>query len=141
MAKQKQSRPILVWVIAILFSLMAISQIITHSLLLFLSPSLQAPQVQATIASWSFLDRISPYVLAIVLLVSMIQLFRLQKTSINWLGAYIGLIVLLSIQQAFTTTWLDNYGLTGVLSALGGIIIFVIALGYMLWLKRKAVLT
>ncbi len=141
MAKEKKSRPILVWVISIIFSLMAISQIITQSLLLFLSPALQSPEVQSILESWSLLDRISPYVLDLVLLVSMVQFFRLQKSSINWLGGYIGLAVLLSIQQALTTAWLDNYGLMGLLSALGGIVIFVIALGYMLWLKKRDVLT
>jgi len=141
MARKTQSRPILVWVISIIFSLMALSQIISQSLLLFLNPSLQLPEVQSTIESWSVLDRLSPYVVAILLLVSMVQLFRLQRNSINWLAIYIGLVFLLSIQQAITTKWLDNFGVTGLISAFGGIVIFLIVLGYMLWLRKREVLT
>ena len=141
MAKKTQSRPILVWVISIIFSLMALSQIISQSLLLFLSPTLQLPDVQSTIESWSVLDRVSPYVVAILLLVSTVQLFRLQRNSINWLAIYIGLVFLLSIQQALTTKWLDNFGLKGLISAFGGILLFLIVLGYMLWLRKREVLT
>jgi hypothetical protein len=140
MTKIKPSRPLLVWIISIIFSFMAISQIVTQSLLLFLSPSVQLPEVQATIESWSILDRIAPYILAIILLISMLQFFRLQRNSTNWLGAYIGLAFLLSVQQASTTKWLDSYGLKGLIGAFGGIVIFMIALGYILWLRKKEVL-
>ncbi len=140
MAKKTQSRPILVWVISIIFGLMALSQIISQSLLLFLSPSFQLPEVQSIIESWSVLDRVSPYIVAMILLVSMVQLFRLQRNSVNWLGVYIGLIFLLSIQQAVTTKWIDNFGLKGLISAFGGIVIFLIVLGYMLWLRKREVL-
>jgi len=141
MVKKTQSRPILVWVISIIFSLMALSQIISQSLLLFLSPSLQLPEVQSMVESWSVLDRVSPYVVAILLLVSMVQLFRLQRNSVNWLAIYIGLVFLLSIQQAITTKWIDNFGVKGLISAFGGIVLFLIALGYMLWLRKREVLT
>ena len=119
---------------------MAISQIITQSFLLLLNPSVQPPKVRATIESWSILDRFSPFILAIILLVSMFQLFRLQGNSTNWLGVYIGLAFLLSVQQAITTKWFDNYGPKSLPSAFGGILIFIVALGYMLWLRKKEVL-
>ncbi len=141
MAKKMQSRPILVWVISIVFSLGALSQIISQSLLLFLSPTLQLPEVQSTIESWSILDRVSPYIVAILLLVSMVQLFRLQRNSVNWLGIYIGLVFLLSIQQAVTTEWIDNFGVKGLVSAFGGIVICLVVFGYMLWLRKREVLT
>ena len=137
---EKTLRPLLVWVISILFSLMAISQLFSHTLLLLLPPSIHLPEVQATIASWSILDRLSPYILDIILLISMILLFRLKKNSTTWFSIYLGLLFLATIQQALTTSWLENFGAIGIISSLGGLAFFSVALGYMFWLKKRNIL-
>ncbi len=119
---------------------MAVSQIFVQTLLLSLDPSTQLPEVRNTIESWSIVDRVLPYVMAALLLISTFLFFRLQKSSTNWFGIYTALQLVLLLRQAITTNWLVNYGLRGAILGFGGLAVFVIALGYMLWLRKEEVL-
>ena len=71
------SRPKLVWVISIVVGLMAASQMVILSSLFVLGPS--SPGLRNMIASVSAFDWLTLYVLAGILLTSMVFLFRLRQ--------------------------------------------------------------
>jgi hypothetical protein len=125
------SRPKLVWVISVMVGLMAVSQLVILSSLLVLGPS--SPGLRNVAASVSAFDWLTLYVLAAILLTSMVLLFRLRRRAVSWFGAYIGLSSWVAWGYALspeTPPYFDELvSLAGLLVALG---IF----GY-LWRLRK----
>jgi hypothetical protein len=118
----------------------AISQISSQLLMLRFGSSLPDSRVQTTLASWSLIDQYSPFLLAGLLMVSMILFFTLRTSALIWFSIYLGLVFLFSVQQALTTAWLEVYGLQGILSSLGGLVFLSIVLGYMIHLNKREVL-
>lgn len=76
---RKQKRPPLVTFIAIIFILNAISGISSTTILL--SPSITAsnPEVFAAVETWSALEKVSPYILNLLLITSMVLFFFLKE--------------------------------------------------------------
>ena len=72
------SRPKLVWVISVVLGLMAASQFMILSFAL----SSSSPELRNIIASVSAFDWMMLYVLATILLVSMVYLFRLRRRAV-----------------------------------------------------------
>ena len=140
MENEQKKRPVPVTLLSILVSLMALSQICSQTVILIYGSSIAEPKLQSIVDSWSLIDYISPFVLAGLLISSMYLFFLLRKSAIIWYSIYLGLVLLATIQQALTTTWLENYGTLGVLSSAGGFLLFLLLLGYMLWLKKREVL-
>ena len=136
MTIENQSRPILVWAISILLGIGAFSQFFLHTLLLLMDPAMQTPEVQATIASWSVIDWVSPYILSALLMISVVLFFRLRVSSIWWFSGYLALVFFGTVQQAVSTKWLENFGAQGAMSALVQLGLMFGVLGYIIWLKR-----
>lgn len=139
MTNNTTKRPFWVWAISILLGLSAISQFLSHTLILSFS-ELGNPQVKSVVDSWGAIDLFSPYVLSISLLISMIQLFRLKESSYKIFTFYFVLVFSMTIYQGIAASWLTEFQLQGVLSALGGILIMLIVFFYIRRLKLNNVL-
>ena len=96
---REQKRPLLVTFIAVIFILNAISGI--SSITILLSPPITAsnPEVFAAVETWSALERISPYILNVLLITSMVLLFFLKKSSLPLFAIYLGLELIIAVQR------------------------------------------
>jgi len=130
------SRPKLVWVISIAVGLLAASQIAILSSLFVLGPS--NPSLRNVIASVSAFDWLTLYVLAGILLTSMVSLFRLRSRAISWFAVYIGLGSWAALGYALSP---ENPPYFDELVSLGGLVVALGILGYMLRLRKRHVLT
>ena len=128
------SRPKLVWVISVVLGLMAASQFVILSFAL----SSSSPELRNIIASVSAFDWMMLYVLATILLVSMVYLFRLRRRAVAWFAAYIGLSSWMAFGYALAP---NNPPYFDELVSLCGLIVALAVLGYMLQLRKRKVLT
>jgi hypothetical protein len=130
------SRPKLVWVISIVVGLMAASQLLILSSLFALGPS--SPGLRNMIASVSAFDWLTLYVLAGILLTSMVFLFRLRSRAVSWFAVYIGLGSWAALGYAVAPM---NPPYFDELISLGGLLVALGIFGYMLRLRKRHVLT
>jgi len=137
----RKTRPLLVWIVSILLLLMALSQVTSHTLILLLDPSIQSPQVRAVAGSWSAFDRLAPYLLAGLLIVSTLLLFLMRRRAIAWYSAYLVFVLFTTLQQAATTSWLEVFNSRALLAGLVQLGLFALVLGYMIWLGRRGELS
>ena len=128
------ARPKLVWVISVIVGLMAASQVVILSFALSSSHT----GVRNMIASVSPFDWLTLYVLAAVLLTSMVLLFRLRSRAVSWFAVYIGLSSWVAWGYALSP---GNPPYFDELVSLGGLIVALGVLGYMLRLRKRKVLT
>ncbi len=128
------SRPKLVWVISIVAGLMAVSQLVISSFALSSSNT----GVRNMIASVSMFEWLTLYVLAAILLTSMVFLFRLRRRAVSWFAVYVGLSSWVVWGYALAP---ENPPYFDELVSLGGLIVALGVLGYMLRLRQRKVLT
>jgi hypothetical protein len=128
--RREVARPPLVWVISIVVGLAAATQIALLTSL-FVADSSGAT-VRALRASLPTSDWLTLYVLAFVLLASMVWFFRMRKRAVSWFGAYIGFGSLAA------------FGWSGApqphfdeLVALGGLLVALAIYVYMLRLRKR----
>lgn len=127
-------RPKLVSVISIIVGSMAVSQLAILSFALRSSDA----GLRNSMASVSAFEWLTLYVLAAILLTSMVFLFRLRRRAVSWFAVYIGL-----------SSWVVwGYALAAVnppffdeLVSLAGMIVALSVLGYMFKLRKRNVLT
>ena len=127
------ARPKLVWVISVVVGLMAASQFVILSLALTSSDT----DVRNMIASVSAFDWLTLYVLATILLTSMVFLFRLRSRAVSWFAVYIGLASWAAWGYAVAPR---NPPYFDELVSLGGLIVALAVFGYMLRLRNRKVL-
>lgn len=127
------ARPKLVWVISGIVGLMAASQLVILSLVLTSSNT----AIRNTIASVSAFEWLTLYVLATILLVSMVFLFRLRRRAISWFVVYVGLSSWVAWGYAIAP---GNPPFFDELVSLGGLIVALGILGYMFQLRRREIL-
>jgi len=127
------ARPRPVWVISVVVGLMAASQLVILSFALSSSNA----AIRNTIATVSAFEWLTLYVLATILLVSMVLLFRLRRRAISWFAAYIGLSSWVAWGYAIAP---GNPPFFDELVSLGGLIVALGVLGYMFRLRRREVL-
>ena len=130
------SRPKLVWVISTVVGLMAISQLVILSSLFVFGSSSQS--LRTLIASASRFDWLTLFVLAGILLTSMVFLFRLRRRAVPWFGVYIGLGSWVALGYAIAPM---NPPYFDELVSLGGLLVALGIFGYMLRLRKRRVLT
>ena len=134
------TRPIWVWIISIFLGCAAISQFTMHTVLLTSPADMQDDRVQSIVNSWTFLDYMAPYILSSILLVAMIQLFRLKSIAYPLFSCYLGFVIFMTIYQAIMTSWLVEFQIQGALSALGGLALMIIVFFYIRNLKTTNIL-
>ena len=127
------ARPKLVWVISGVVGLMAASQLVILSLVLTSSNT----AIRNSIASVSAFEWLTLYVLATILLVSMVFLFRLRRRAISWFAVYVGLSSWVAWGYAVAP---GNPPFFDELVSLGGLIVALGVLGYMFQLRRREIL-
>jgi hypothetical protein len=127
-----QHRPKGVWLISSILGGMAALQMLILSSLLVLEPS--SPAVRDVIAALSVPDLIGLYSLAVILLTAMVYFFRLRKRAVPWFAAYIGLGSWAALAYSIT---LRNVPHFNELVSLGGLLIALAVLTYMLRLRRQ----
>ena len=127
-------RPKLVSVISIIVGSMAASQLVILSFAL----SSSNPGLRNSIASVSAFEWLTLYVLAAILLTSMVFLFRLRRRAVSWFAVYIGLSSWVVWGYALAP---GNPPFFDELVSLAGMIIALSVLGYMLKLRKRNVLT
>ena len=127
-------RPKLIWVISVIVGLMAASQVVILSFALSSSNT----GVRNMIASVSPFDWLTLYVLAAILLTSMVLLFRLRSRAVSWFAVYTGLSSWVAWGYAIAP---GNPPFFDELVSLGGLIVALGVLGYMLRLRKRKVLT
>lgn len=110
-------RPILVWIIAIFCIVGGLSQLLTHTAMINGVVPLDE-RAQAVVASWSLLDRITPYILSILLLSAAVALFWMKRIAFHLYIAYLAAVTLASIQQAITTDWVEVFGAAALIAVL-----------------------
>jgi hypothetical protein len=93
--------------------------------------------VRNTIAAVSTFEWLTLYALATILLVSMVFLFRLKRRAISWFAVYIGLSTWVSWGYAIAPV---NPPFFDELVSLGGLIVALVVLGYMLRLRKREIL-
>ena len=133
MEPTEMARPKLVWVLSGIVGLMAASQLVILSLALTSSNT----AIRNTIASVSAFEWLTLYVLATILLVSMVFLFRLRRRAISWFVAYVGLSSWVTWGYAIAPR---NPPFFDELVSLGGLIVALGVLGYMFRLRRREIL-
>jgi hypothetical protein len=126
------ARPKLVWVISLIVGLMAASQLVILSFALASS----TPGNIAT--SLGTFDWLMLYVLAAILLVSMVYLFRLRRHAILWFAVYVGLGSWAAWGLALAPA---NPPYFDELVSLGGLLVALGVLAYMLRLRKRKILT
>lgn len=126
-------RPILVWMISILCILGGLSQLLSHTVIIggFVPTD---ERIQAVVASWTFLDKITPFVLSILLLLAAISLMAMKRIAFELYVAYLVLVTLVTIQQAITTDWIEQFG-NAAWSSIAGIAIFSLIAWYVYYLR------
>lgn len=127
------ARPKLVWLISGIVGLMAASQLVILSLALTSSNA----AIRTPIATVSAFEWLTLYVLATILLVSMVFLFRLRRRAISWFAVYIGLSSWVAWGYAIAP---GNPPFFDELVSLGGLIVALGVLGYMFRLRRREIL-
>jgi len=130
----KIARPKLVWVISVIVGLMAASQLVILSLALSSSDA----GVRNMAASLGPFDWLMLYVLAAILLVSMVFLFRLRRRAVSWFAVYIGLASWAAWGLALAPV---NPPYFDELVSLGGLLVALGVLAYMLRLRKREILT
>jgi hypothetical protein len=128
------ARPKLVWLISGIVGLTAASQLVILSFALSSSNT----GVRSMTASVSAFDWLTLYVLAAILLTSMVFLFRLRSRAVSWFAVYVGLSSWAVWGYALTP---ENPPYFDELVLLGGLIVALDILGYMLRLRARHVLT
>jgi hypothetical protein len=93
--------------------------------------------VRNTIAAVSAFEWLTLYVLATVLLVSMVFLFRLRRRAVPWFAAYVGLSSWVAWGYAIAP---ENPPFFDEVVSLGGLIVALGVLGYMLRLRKREIL-
>lgn len=68
--------------------------------------------------------------------ITAVSVLRMRKSAILWLSMYLGLVVLAVLQQAPTTAWLEQYGQTGLLSRVVGVLVFALVPVYLMRLQE-----
>lgn len=129
------SRPKLVWVISIVVGSMAAAQIVILSSLFVLGSS--SPGPRNIIGSVSTFDWLTLFVLAGMLLTSMVFLFRLRSRAISWFAVYIGLCGWVALAYAIAP---ENPPFFDELVSLAGLLVALGIFGYMLRLRKRRVL-
>ena len=127
------ARPTLVWVISVILGLMAASQLVILSFVLSSSNT----AIKDTIAAVSFFDWLTLYVLATILLTSMVFLFRMRRRAVSWFAVYVGLSSWVAWGYALAP---ENPPFFDELVSLGGLVVALGVLGYMLRLRKRAIL-
>jgi hypothetical protein len=125
----------MVWVVSIVLGLMAVSQIVILSSLFVLESS--SPAVRHALASSPPFDWLTLYVLAGILLTSMVFLFRLRRRAVSWFAVYIGLASWVALGYAIAP---DKPPYFDELPSLGGMLVALIILSYMRRLRQLNVL-
>ena len=128
------ARPKLVWVISVVVGLVAASQIGILSLALTSSDA----GIRNIATSVSPFDWLMLYVLATILLTSMVLLFRLRRRAIVWFAVYIGVSSWMAWGYALAA---DNPPFFDEIVSLGGLTVALALLAYMLRLRKRNVLT
>jgi len=137
---ENKKRPFPLTLIAIYVIFQALPKI--TGTLIILSPSLKEtnPELYAQIQSLSPFLNYSPIVLGILLIISMILLFLLKKSSLIVYAIYFVLDLITGISKALSPNWIDMFGTKGLISLFVSIAISAIVFGYMLWLGKKEIL-
>ncbi len=137
---ENKKRPFPLTLIAIYVIFQALPKI--TGTLIILSPSLKEtnPELYAQIQSLSPFLNYSPIVLGILLIISMILLFLLKKSSLIVYAIYFVLDLITSISKTLSPNWIDMFGTKGLTSLFVSIAISAIVFGYMIWLGKKEIL-
>jgi hypothetical protein len=128
------STPKLVRVFAAIIALLAVSQMVILSSVL----SSSSPALRSMVESVPTFEWLTLYVLAAILLTSMVSLFRLRSRAVSWFAAYIGLGSWVVWGYA---TAPENPPYFDELVSLGGLIVALGVFAYMLRLRKRKVLT
>ena len=134
MEPMRIARPKLVWVISVIVGLMAASQLTILSFALTSSN----PGVRNVATSLGTFDWLMLYVLAAILLASMVLLFRLRRRAVSWFAVYIGLASWAAWGLALAPV---NPPYFDELVSLGGLLVALGVLAYMLRLRKRKILT
>jgi hypothetical protein len=124
----------LVRVLAATIGLLAVSQIVILSSVL----SSSNPVLRSMVESVSASEWLTLYVLATILLTSMVFLFRLRSRAVSWFAVYIGLGSWVAWGYA---TAPRNPPYFDELVSLGGLIVALGVFAYMLRLRKRKLLT
>ncbi len=134
MERVEASRPKLVWVISLVAGSMALAQLAILSFVLTSSST----ALRDLTASVSAFDWLTLYVLATILLTSMVFLFRLRSRAVSWFAVYVGLSSWVAWAYAIAP---ENPPYFDELVSLGGLLLALGILAYMLRLRKREVLT
>lgn len=126
-------RPKLVWIISIFCILASLMQLLSHTLFISGLAALDE-RGQAVIASWTLLEKITPYILITILLLASTALIAMKRIAFELYLAYLVLVTLATIQQAITTDWIEQFGMAA-WSAVAGIVIFSLIVWYVYRLR------
>jgi hypothetical protein len=132
MTHKNTARPVAVWFISIVLGSVAVLNIATLWSFLVLGSSNSA--VRSALASLPVFDRVTFYVLSVILLTSMAYFFRLRKRAVSWFVVYIGLGSLVALAYSLAPAGLPYFN---EFVSLGGLSIALAILAYMLRLRRQ----
>lgn len=128
-------RPILVWLIAIFCIVAGSSQLLSHTAIIAALVPLDE-RTQAVVASWSLWDKVTPYILSMLLLAAAIALIAMRAIAFHFYATYFAVVSLATIQQAITTKWLEHFG-RAAWSAVAGLAIFAFMVWYVYQLRKN----
>jgi len=136
---EKNKRPILLSIVVLYVILNTLPKITG---ILFVTPSIKKtnPELFAHIQSLPPFMYYSPLVIGILLIISMVLLFLLRKSSLIVYAIYFALELTTSIWKALTPNFVEMFGTKGVNSLFGSIAMSAIVFGYMIWLWKDETL-
>jgi hypothetical protein len=134
----KRSRPALVFIISVALGLVAAFTALVLVWFLLADAALLAPQARFARDSLSALDWSSLFAMSALLLISMVMLFRLRKSSLYWFGAYVALGLVGSAWYVLTPGREIYFDVR--FTSFAGIPVALAVLLYMFRLKKRAVL-
>ena len=132
--RSETSRPIMVWVIAIVLGTAGVLNIAILSASML---DLLGPAYRSAIASLTGFDIVTLYALFAVQLASMVFFLRLRKRAVSWFGAYIGIASLAAFGYTLAP---EKPPFFSELVSIAGLLVALGILAYMLRLRERRVL-
>ena len=133
-------KPVLLKVISVVIIIAGISGIISNYML---QSGYQAVNVrfQSYLDSWTLIDKIVPYVLNPLLILSAICMSKYKLISLKLYLAYLILVLLSTIIHFLSTSWYEYYGLKGIAATTVSMSISLGVYFYLLKLEKSGKLT
>ncbi len=135
----KREKPILLIIVSIFLILAALSGMGSRYTIIN-SDQVGSKTFQAYLNSWSLLDKIIPFVLNPLLILSSFFMLKRKAISIKLFLVYLILTLLGTTVHIISSKWYEYYGMKGIAATVGSLSVMIAVYLYLRSLKKKGIL-